>query len=278
MKTLLTSIFVVALAVFVASPVSATVILADNFDADTDGALTGQLAQTGQTWTVVNPLWTWVGGTMSVADQANMGKGAGNAAAGAPGLGNEIALGAQYTTGLIQVDLDTVNPAATSIDLQWSLRDMSGGSYGIGISPHVNGDMSSPWANQKINFEGEGAGETGAMLGWIPGALHQTLLVDLDNNTATLSWYDKADPTNVARQGTLGAIALDTASFGPDTMQFYAYKYGGGGILASYDNLYVQWGATIDDIGPIPYVPIPEPSTLVLLTAGLLCYAWRKRK
>jgi hypothetical protein len=237
----------------VSSPaLSATLYLADSFeDNNTAGPLSGQDADTGQTWGGLSIPWPDpVPTSMDVGTEfgLNFSIGAGTTEDShiAGGRGNSIGLGTTITGGKIVVSMDfqTQAPgfgAATFVAHQFWLRNASSGALasvgwgepgggiqfqGLGLSdsPHSTGfQLDDPNAN---------SGEH------LTGSMHVTLNIDLDNKTVSYSWYDNADPLDPNNSGTVD-VGTYAGSFTPDTLDIYGYGQSLT-IASGFDNIIVS--------------------------------------
>lgn len=266
MKTLLTTSLVLMAAMLIAAPASATVILSDNFNDSTVGNLTGQTADTGQTWATFN-LGGWtMDAALYVADSLGVGgtNGAGYSTSSTMFIGNQISLASALTSGPIRLEMDVSQTSGAQTGIQYWLSDTTSGMNASLQWVHrtAYGDSSM------ICFEGLGQTDSLHDIPLLFGTLHTTLDINLTTKTIEYSWYDLDDPTDPTTKGSVD-LGTYTDTFNPNRLHATVCRENNGSSLftGGYDNIMLT--------------VIPEPSTLVLLATGLLgllCYAWRKQK
>ena len=231
-------------------------VFADNFnDSSTagDGDLTGQAADTGQTWasfalggwTVPYTMYVGTGYGSGGTQGAGVGTSTGN-------HGNSVALGTTLSGGPIRLEMDLRNDSSSgSGGPQFWLRDSVSGK-----------SASLIWHTGLIWLEGRDLPIQQQSAGLTSGILHVILDVDLENKLVEYSWYDFNDPNDATHSGTV-ILGPYTAAFAPD--QLHIWKNSGSSYIG-YDN--------------IALYQIPEPGSLTLLALGLgllaLC-GWRRR-
>ena len=218
-----------------------SVIFADSFNKDEPGtgprgALSGKVADTGQTWVDFPHAWcpgkTLYVGAIHASDGIN---GAGGSGSGISG--STVPLDTTLDSGPIRLEMDFTADSGSGGTPQFWLRDS------------VNSQNASlQWnASGNITFEGLGFSDSWHSTGLTSGALHVTMDVDLDGKTIAYSWHDVNNP------GNSGSVSLGSyaATYVPDHLDIYR----GAGRPAGFDNIVLH--------------RIPEPSSVALLVLGL---------
>ena len=235
------------------------VIFADDFDQDTPGPLTGQTADTGQTWSS----WDWPGwsspNSLVVGTAYGDGESGSNGAgttSGSANTGNTVFFGAKLTENRYRLDMD-IRADTTGGAPQFWLRDSDTGST-----------ASIQWNNGTISFEGMNlTGAANVAAGFSTGILHLMVDIDLDEKIIAYGWYDANDPSEptTSGQAIVGSYAPWGAFFEPDALHLWRNQ-GGAGAAIGYDDIRL-WR-----------VPEPGSLTLLALWLGLLALCgWRRR-
>ena len=239
----------------IAVSAQATIVLSDNFDDSTDGAVTGQNADTGQTW------GAWGGYSSADVGSAygRTGKGIGMSNDWSDRL-NKIPLGTTLTGGV----------AEDVVVLSFDAERGSTGAWGAATSTRQNARLTDTVSG---NFIKVSWGEADATSGWLhkieimglgldtqldayrSGWLNFELSVNLTTGQTNLTW-DNLDNSDGATYD-LGTFDTSAYAFAPNEVGVHQRRVAVPTI--GMDNLSVE--------------TIPEPATLGLLASvgtGLL--------
>jgi hypothetical protein len=229
-------------------PVSAA-ILSDDFD-DDSGVLTGETANTGQTWAAISGRTSLDIGTQF--GQSGNGAGNANSSGTMAWKANTISLG------------QIVNDETIVISVDFKKQHTAGGQE-LSIvlkSSGQNKDTALVFASDWLKIAGGwnyGAVQTNI---GIPTNVHLDWTMNLNaggTNTGFVDWYDIDNPS------TNGTLVLDGSAYtgatlNYDTVQLWAYTK--NSKITGFDNISV----------------VPEPATMLLLSSGALFALLRRRK
>ena len=259
-------VVIAALVAFYVPTAFATVLFFDDFETDegNDGSLDGDIPATGGSWgdAIVGIVETDTGGDMSVGADFAWNSSLGSGTTANQWSGN-TAFFDRVTSGTWYFSFDRLIGSGAGGQVQTVLEDTPDTSR----APNVRNHLSS-WFVEPGKISQEGLGVTGdvAVTPFVEGDnVHLEFVYDLDNETITGSYYDNNDPSNADRSGNIDALDYSGADppFSPNAITNFV-NIGDGGTRG-VDNL---WFADS---------PIPEPSTLVLLSLGGLAVLFRRR-
>ena len=274
LRAILSSFVVLTLFMGCIASVEATTIVFDDFNDDT-AALTGNVANSGQTWTDTYP--TWVNGPMDTGAAYGQGGTVGAGYITADSRGNDLQIGPNIFT-------------------RQALLDLGGGTYTIGVDMNKGwsqemglelldgggGAVTLMWAGNQLSLGGSNdiwniGGIQPATGSGYGGQIHVDLTIEvnaeLENSTATLSYYGIADPDGVLYNDgnrPSGSIVgnTDARNFAYDGITIWGYRSGAapdpGQICAGFDNI------------SITQTVVPEPGMSVMLVIGLAALAFRR--
>ncbi len=260
-ETMKNLLVVCAVSLLVAATAQATVVLSDNFDDSTNGALTGQNADTGQTWGA----WGSYASTDVGAAYGRTGKGIGMSNDWSDRL-NKISLGTTLTGGVaedvvvLSFDAERGSTgewgAATSTRQNVRLTDTVSGNF-IKVS-WGDADATSGWLHK---IEIMGLGLDTQLDAYRSGWLNFELSVNLTTGQTDLTW-DNLDNSDGATYD-LGTFDTSAYAFAPNEVGVHQRRVAVPTI--GMDNLMVS--------------TVPEPATMSLLgIGGLLALVRRRRK
>ncbi len=223
-------------------------ILFDDFNDDT-GTVTGNTANTGQTWADIS-------GRTSLDTGTQFGQGgtvgAGNAVDNADWKTNQIALGQVVNDGTIVVEADIIKQHRTSPvnEVDIALKSSTQGKVTtlIWSADHLKIGGSWTFGNPDISLNP-----------WPQSNIHATLTLNLNaggTNSASISWYEIGNPSN---SGSANGSATINGTLNYDAVEVWAYT--AGTKITGVDNLSVT----------------PEPATIGLLLLGGIFGLIRKR-
>ena len=191
----------------------------DDFDASSDGDLTGQSPQVGGDWQA-NGLW--VGPvTMTVgAVDAVSGKGAGANGSGTPGtgMGNRGPFATPASTGIVSAGWDLVIPPGNSSHDGFVYLVGANGHFGF-LNLDTNAGTGPGFIQVRGHFTGTDSPDTGYQnaidtgFGDGGGEANLILNIDLDNRTVDISFQDLNNPANSVTwvmPGNIPQTAIDT--------------------------------------------------------------------
>ncbi len=241
------SIAAASLAAVLSAELSSAAYFSDSFDGRV-GALTGQIADSGQTW----GNFTYFGSYPSFDVGTDYG------ASGTEGAGTAI----EYTFAGNSVSFTQVSSGAVRFETDFTTRGPY--PYYSSTTPlkefflidTVHGtaaDIYWQQSNESIAFEGLGISDPGQATGQALDAnatMHVILNIDLTNKTVQYSWsglnYDQAGNT-FSGSKNLGTYSVD---FAPNQLQIWGR--GQSSVIASgYDNILfakapVEWNVNAD--------------------------------
>ena len=231
------------------NPIPSATIFADDFNASTAGALTGQAAQTGQVYGAFSFFDSGSGPYPSLDVSTSFGHGGTQGAGNTVSAGNSVGLGATLSTGIYRLSTDLV-------------VDNSGSSPQFWLTDSANNvQVSLLIINDRVGFEASPAfGLTQYNLSdafTLPTTVHLDLDIDLDAKSIALSWQDL---NNLANNGTVNIGSYSNA-YAPDLLHLWL---NGGGGARGYNS--------------ISLTAVPEPSGFALFTLGAIGVAVLKRK
>ena len=253
----------VAIGLMIASSATAVVYFDENFDSYADGSiLRGQVGPNGQTWREFD-LWNGAFNDMEVNTTAGQGGtlGAGPSAGGENAVAIDI--GQELSSGILQIDFDLHIGSNRQSGPQWWLKDAESGnniSLAMDWIDNANGGL-----DPQSGFHAADSGTNPPNLLWdteITAAtqnVNGSYTVDLDNKTVRYM-LTSLEEGSVADSG----IVNYEEDYSPEQIHLYL-----GAISSSnsrgYDNIVIS--------------VIPEPTSLLLIFAGLCCLgaSWRRR-
>ena len=263
MKTLYLAALSLSVALMLSMSASAGVVWSENFDSYADGSiLRGQVGPNGQTWREFD-LWNGAFQDMQVNTTAGQGGtlGAGPSAGGENAVA--IDLGQELSSGILQIEFDLYIGTGRQSGPQWWLKDAESGnniSLALDWMDNATGGM-----DPQSGFHTADSGTNPPNLLWdteITAAtqnMHGSYTVDLDNKTVRYM-MTSVEEGSVADSGVVNY----EEDYSPEQIQLYL-----GAMSSSnsrgYDNIVIS--------------VIPEPTSLLLIFAGLCCLgaSWRRR-
>ena len=164
-----------------------------------------------------------------------------------------------------------------NVDIGWS-------SYTVGnVSDIVGWSKSDPNGNSSIKGEGQLTGAANWLYAQYANHKFGTLTASQQSDFQNLLWYLQGEDTAVG--GTPESSIGTTFSTTSDWYNAYVTSYVGGNLGAENPSGY--WGTEVlnivDSCGTVQqnqlvYQPVPEPSALLLLCAGLACALLMRRR
>ena len=275
LRTILSSFVALALILGCIATVEATTLVSDDFNDDT-GTLTGNVANTGQTWNEDYP--TWVNGPMDTGTAFGQGGTVGAGYIDANHRGSYLPIpsltrqtlmdlgGGSYT---LSFDMNKGWAAEVGVEL------LDGGS-GISVMWWTNklllGGAGDIWGIDDINPGIDHGTGTEYNSGY-GGQIHVDFTIDVEpsgDSTATMSFYGIYGPDGIPFTGEdrpSGFLQGTTSSnFAYDGLTLWAAGNGsvptGGEFTASFDNLSIT--------------VVPEPGMFAMLVIGLATLAFRR--
>jgi len=248
----LIGVLVLTFAFGLCAPASAGVLF-DDFNDDGTGVLTGNTANTGQTWVTV----PWSGHPdrepLETGPQYGQGgQGAGNANSGGSFAwkASKILLGEVLNDGTIVASAD------------FKKQHIAGGQEMSLVmkSSTQNKETALIWGSDWLKIGGGWNYGGGQINTGVPTDLHVELtlnLVDGGVNTAAISFEEIGNPSNNGSL-VLGGSYAGTLNY--DTFELWAYTK--NGKIVGFDNISV----------------IPEPATMTLTVLGMVAVAMRRRR
>ncbi len=255
-KCLLATTSIVAL---FSAQFSSGAVFSDTFDGRA-GALTGQVADTGQTWGAFTYFGSYPSFDVAPAYGVGGTEGAGTADSNSF-HGNGVAFTA-VSGGAIRFETDMVTQApppyaaSTTPLKEFFLRDTVN---------NTAADIYWQQSNTSIAFEGLGISDPGQATGQSPSSnaqMHVILDINLDTKTVAYSWSG-VDSSNLPFSGSknLGTYAVN---FAPNDLQIWGR--GESAVIGSgYDNIALN------------IVPEPAGLSLVALLGSAFCAGRRRR-
>ena len=218
-------------------------VLSDGFD-DDSGSLTGQTADTGQTW--VDSLKTGMNGPLSTSTAYGQGGtvGAGDTAAGSSGIfhANQVPIGQTVSDGRWRLSLDLYRDVNNGPRISWGLANNGGDQSSPGYEEAI---FRWDYGNNNLLSYGAPFGGYQIDTGVAGGSVHVDVTFQLSSNgtsSAELDYYEIGNPGN---SGTLdlgtetGLQAYDTAFF----MVYFPNTHLDEDV--GYDNL------SLAEVGPV---------------------------
>ena len=235
-------------------------VLSDGFD-DDSGSLTGQTADTGQTW--VDSLKTGMNGPLSTSTAYGQGGtvGAGDTAAGSSGIfhANQVPIGQTVSDGRWRLSLDLYRDVNNGPRISWGLANNGGDQSSPGYEEAI---FRWDYGNNNLLSYGAPFGGYQIGTGVAGGSIHVDVTFQLSStgtSSAELSYYQIGNPSN---NGTL--------SLGTETgLQAYDTAF----LMVYIPNTHVNEHVGYDNLSLVP-----EPSTMGLLCAGGLLWACVRRR
>ena len=223
-------------------------ILFDDFD-DDSGILTGETANTGQTWLAISGRTALDIGTQF----GQSGNGAGNDLSGtADWKANEIALGEIVNDGTIIVSADFRKQHVTS-----PVNEMN---ISLKSSTQAGKETALIWSADWLKIGGGWTFGGAEINTGVPTDIHVELTLNLvagGTNSVAISFYEIGNPANAGSVTSAGSI---DGTLNYDTLTMWAYT--DSGKILGFDNVSI----------------VPEPATLVVLGSGALFALLRRRR
>jgi len=253
-------LFVLGMFAVLAPSASALIAVEDNFDSNEsgNGTLLGDTTDNGLTWTA---------GIVATGDDiqvdAAYGQSGNGAGSGAGWQSNFVSFGQTFSTGKLYLSYDIHVGDGSGGGFQPILRAATTSSSSI-IIAHSNPAGPTGIYQEGLGIPtGDGANQS-TKLGLFtahPENVAFQAVYDLDANTLDITYEDIDNPSNGSGSYQLTGIA---AGFDPNG--FEIFRNSGAGTDIGIDNL------------RIATTPIPEPSSLFLLSLGCVALLATRRR